>query len=164
MELYQESRIFPIDDYMALLEAAKGCKAALEFGPGFSTYALIEAGCDIFSYEHNNQWLAESRKIFKPFQQVKIYKYQNTPKITLRMPVDRFDIAFVDSPVGGRGKSRIIHPNQEGCSRMNTLKFALDNADIVLMHDCEREDERNSIKALGAKFKMLSTKVARVWI
>jgi hypothetical protein len=164
-KLYKtEQRILPFDDYGAILESAKGCKTALEFGPGSTTLALIEAGVEqITSYEYHAKWLAEMQKRLKDYPQVTIKKFDDVPVLTMLEPV-RFDIAVVDSPPGGKNSTRIVHPGQEGLSRFNTLKYAIEHADIVVMHDCDREDELNSIASLGAKYEMLSRKVARIYL
>lgn len=162
MKLYSASSILPREDYSALLEIARGHYSVLEFGPGISTFAFIEAGAQVIdSYEHAEKWRRDARLKFREYPQVRIFSYENIPY--LLGPDRRYNIAFVDSPSGGKNSSRIIHPGQDGLSRYNTLKYALDRSDIVLLHDADREDEQNSIKALGCNYVMLTDKLARLY-
>jgi hypothetical protein len=164
----KEQSILPFDDYGAIVNECQrlGSRAAVEFGPGFTTLALFEGGCEaVYSYEYDPSW---ATKIFERVEPLVPYgrtwmigMFVNEPEI--RLALQNFDIALVDSPVGGNSTRRVTHAGQEGLSRFNTLKWALYAAPVVLLHDAERPDEQASIEALGAKHEMLSRKVARVW-
>lgn len=148
------------DCYATLLEHGKRAASVIEFGPGGSTYAFIEAGCEkIVTCEHDDEWLAKAEKRFAEYDQVQVLRYRNEPKVVVEGLHGRasFDLAFVDSPLGVAGK-RLEHPGQEGCARLNTLEYALKRAPVVLLHDAHRDGEQASlerIKADGHKVEMI---------
>lgn len=37
--------------------AEHGVKRVMEFGPGASSYAFLEMGCQLVSYEHDEAWI-----------------------------------------------------------------------------------------------------------
>ena len=148
MKLYQKSKTLPAEDYRLFMAEAERLKAkrVLEFGPGYSTFAWIEAGCDpIVCLEHDPKWFEEAQERFKDFPQVQIKKYWNEPEARSELePGEQFDLALVDSPKGYKA-ARVIHPGQEDCSRYNTLELALKHSPVVLLHDAYRPLERGSL-------------------
>lgn len=171
MKLYQKSRTLPPEDYQAFMAEVEriGAKKVLEIGPGYSTFAFIEAGCDpIVCLEHDPKWHEVSIDRFKDYPQVKVRKYWNEPEARAELePNEQFDLALVDSPKGYKA-ARVVHPGQEDCSRYNTLELALKHAPIVLLHDATRPLERGSlgrIQSQGHKVTMISSNgygIARV--
>jgi hypothetical protein len=161
----EESSTFRFQDYALLMQQVKdlGAKSCLEFGPGYSTYALIEAGLDlIVTLEHDPEWYEISVRRFKEYPQVWVGHYQDEPEVTTDdlKPGD-FDMAFVDSPKGNTfkvvGKDgqplpgiRKRHPGQEDCSRYNTCVKALEHAPVVFLHDAQRPLERGTLGRLSA--------------
>lgn len=147
MKLYQKSRTLPPEDYQAILGEVERTKAKkiLEIGPGYSTFAFIEAGCEIVALEHDPKWHEEAIERFKDYPQVEIRRYWDEPEARGELePTETFDLAFVDSPKGYY-PARKIHEGQEDCSRLNTLRLALKHAPIVLLHDAKRPLERGSL-------------------
>lgn len=142
-------------EYGSLLSAATGAKSVLEFGPGFSTLALIEAGVEnIVSLEHSLEWMEKKRAEFAQYPQVTVAQYWDEfPVRADEIANQQFDLAFVDSPQGfnfhkdrvGRKK----HPGYEDCSRLNTCLFALDHAPVVYLHDANRPLERATLTKLS---------------
>jgi hypothetical protein len=175
-KLYTVERdCLPFVDYGTLLQLFQGAKTALEFGPGVSTFALIEAGVEkIVTLEHNAEWFDKAVEQFKDYPQVEISQYYDEPVVLAGVEED-FDIAFVDSPKGHTHKViealgvRKVHQGQEDCSRLNTCLFALDRAPIVYLHDAYRPLERGTLgrlNALGHRFEYIApTKrgIARIW-
>jgi hypothetical protein len=170
-ELYKEEQgSFTFQDYALLMELAKGAKAVLEFGPGISTLALIEAGVPrIVSLESDPEWMEVQKEKFKDYPQVTVAKYSDTVPVYADEAAFEgdFDLAFVDAPSGmpsnwdrlpsGR-KPRVRHPGMEDCSRLNTCLFALDIAPIVYLHDAYRPTERATLgrlSGLGHKITFL---------
>jgi hypothetical protein len=146
----REQSVFTFDDYAVLLSEAKRVNAmrVLEFGPGNSTLAWIEADCDeIISLEHNPKWMAVARdKLSGMHPNLRLLSYKNAPKINLpELNGKTFDLAFVDSPVGVDLKSGTSFPGQENCSRLNTLLFALSRTPVVLLHDAKRPGEQATL-------------------
>lgn len=152
-----------------LLRKARGYKSCLEFGPGISTLALIEAGVErIVTCEHDPEWLERAKEQFKPFPQVTVIPYLDEPIATADLGSERFDFAFVDSPKGYNPRpnlpkgGRKVHPGQEDCSRLNTCLLALEHTDIAYLHDAKRPLERGTLgrlNALGFKITMLNLSV-----
>ena len=167
----QERSIFGFADYGALLTEVRrvGARSALEFGPGASTLALIEGGCEsILSFEHDARWLASAREQLAAFPHVRVERYENLPE--LRPLGAEFDLAFVDSP-NGEEKRRIRHPGQADCARFNTVLAALQAAPLVLLHDARRPGEQATLRrveAAGCRVSMIDTpkgiaRIERPW-
>lgn len=159
-----ESSIFRFDDYRALLDLARGKRRVLEFGPGVSTLALLEASCErIASCEHTETWFSKAAARYADDPRVTVYRYFDEVPVTVdRLPYDaEFDFAFVDSPVGDGGKRQKYHLDREDCSRLNTLEFALQRAPIVALHDAKRDGEQASLarlEAQGFRWHMIDTR------
>lgn len=140
------------------MRIAKNAKSVVEFGPGHSTKAFLEAGVEeIVGLEHNDEWFETMVERFKDNPRVSIKRYWNEAPVA-RVPDDvsgrQFDIAFVDSPKGNFGP-RVALPGQEDCSRLNTCLAALQLAPVVYLHDAIRPLERGTLgylHRLGCKF------------
>lgn len=169
-ELYKvQQNTFPFEDYGILMKEVKGAKSALEFGPGISTLALIEAGLErIVTLEHDDEWFAAAVERFKDYPQVQVKRYWDEPEARGEIDEgDTFDLAFVDSPKGfhlplpGIRGVRKRHPGQEDCSRFNTCLLALKHAPVVYLHDAKRPLERGTLgrlNAMGHTHEFLPTK------
>jgi hypothetical protein len=174
-KLYKEQKdTFPFAHYATLLKEATGAKTALEFGPGISTLALIEAGVEkIVSLESDPEWAKQKAEEFKDYPQVTIGGYTDTvPVHTTGDVLGDFDLAIVDAPAGftyaipGR-TPRKAHKEFPDCSRMNTCLFALDHAPIVYLHDATRPLERGTLGRLnqmGHRFEFIGRAgLAKIW-
>jgi hypothetical protein len=170
--MFEPSGAFSAHDNTMLVAEVRriGAKTALEFGPGASTLALVDAGLEkIVTLEHDPDWLATQADKFKDLSQVRVARYVDDPIVTADENGE-FDIAFVDSPQGFHYRipgrvSRKRHPGQEDCSRLNTCLFALDHAPVVILHDATRPLERGTLgrlNALGHKVTMLPSGMARI--
>jgi hypothetical protein len=138
----------PAEDYAILLREAGGKKSVLEFGPGFSTYAFIEAGVPrILCCEYLDKWLELGKERFKDYPQVELIRFLDEPEAKADIE-GQFDLALVDSPKGYAG-ARTAHPGQEDCSRLNTCLLALMHSPIVLLHDAYRPLERGTLGRLN---------------
>jgi hypothetical protein len=139
----------PREDYAILLREATGKQSVLEFGPGFSTFAFIEAGVPrILCCEYLDKWLEIGKERFKDYPQVEIIRYLDEPEAKADIGSEQFDLALVDSPKGYTG-ARTAHPGQEDCSRLNTCLLALKHAPVVLLHDAGRPLERGTLGRLN---------------
>jgi hypothetical protein len=147
----------PQEDYAILLREATGKKSVLEFGPGFSTFAFIEAGVPrILCCEYLEKYYHFAKERFKDYPQVEIrWFWDKSPVAVMECPggsqqsdpYEEFDLAFVDSPKGYAGQ-RTIHEDQKDCSRLNTCLLALQHAPVVLLHDAYRPLERGTLTRL----------------
>jgi hypothetical protein len=153
------------EDYGAILGQARGKKRVLEFGPGCSTWAFIEAGCEeIVTCEYKDDFLQSAKEQFKDYPQVKVVRFWDEPEARSEAEGE-FDLALVDSPKGYKNipgvtppGSRKKHLGQEDCSRLNTCLLALQHAPIVLLHDAARPLERGTLcrlSSLGHKSKFI---------
>jgi hypothetical protein len=135
------------------MRIAQGVSSLVEFGPGYSTFAFIEAGVpEIVGLEHDDQWFDLQTERFEDYDHVTIGRYWNTgPVATVPDDVSakRFDIAFVDSPKGYKAH-RLVHDGQADCSRLNTCLAALELAPIVYLHDAIRPLERCTLMRLNS--------------
>lgn len=149
MKMYQKSKTLTPADYNIFLAEAQRLqpKRVVEFGPGYSTFAWIEAGVpEIVGLEHDQYWFDAQKARFADFPSVSIRAYRDVPPVA-EYPDDigEFQLALVDSPKGYEA-ARVVHPGLEDCSRCNTLLAALELAPVVLLHDAKRPLERNSLK------------------
>ncbi len=135
-------------DYDVLLAEAIYAGSVLEFGPGESTRAFIEAGCKrIATCEYQDVWADRARQWTREFPQVELHAYANTPTISIpSLDAEQFDLAFVDSPLGTSDRQKL--KGQEECSRLNTTLYALTHAKIVLLHDARRPGEQNTLNRI----------------
>jgi hypothetical protein len=153
----ENPKILPFEDYDLIVSIVSSlkCKVALEFGPGATTLALLDAGVEtVDTYEHNQLWFdraQHSLRTFRDQQRVFVHMYKNDAKIHLpSSPRIMFDVAIVDSPVGV-SKRRHEFPGQEGCARLNTLRYACEHARVVLLHDAHRMGEINSLNRVESE-------------
>ena len=109
-------------------------KSVLEFGAGFSTVLLNRAGVKVVTYETNQAWIDKVKRIepkcdVRPWDGVSSFD----PGV--------FDMSFVDGPAGGR-------------NREISTRIASGSCRVVMVHDANREHERNwQEKYLKAGFK-----------
>lgn len=138
----------PREDYEILWREAQGKKSVLEFGPGFSTYAFVEAEVPrILCCEYLDKWIDVAKERFKDFPQVEIVRFFDEPEARADIQGE-FDLAFVDSPKG-YASARTVHPGQEDCSRFNACLLALKHSPVVLLHDAYRPLERGTLGRLS---------------
>lgn len=166
-----ERSIFTFDDYGALISECRriGARSAIEFGPGVSTTAFVEAGCErILTCEHDEAFIEKARAAAAEHLAIEVARYRNEPDVSVDgLGDETFDIAFVDSPVGGESRRRVIQPDAPDCSRLNTVMFALRVAPVVLLHDAKRPAELETIyhvMDLGHRAEMIDTRkgIARI--
>lgn len=139
---------FEADDYAFIKQEIKrtGAKTVLEFGPGASTKAFLDAGVEkIVTCEYIDKWLEVAREQFKDEKRVTVLKFHDEiPVVVEGLGDETFDIGFVDAPKGFN-PARKIHEGFADCSRLNTLLHALDRCKVVLLHDAMRPLERASL-------------------
>ncbi|HUU03409.1 MAG TPA: hypothetical protein VM425_18385 [Myxococcota bacterium] len=133
---------FAIDrrDYLELVEFIRqeGAKKVLEFGPGATTWAFLEAGCDVWSLEFGEEYLAKATEAFREHDKVKFFKVELKHDLVVpEIEGQNFDICLVDSPYGRYYRH---------FSRLNSSIFAMRVCDTILMHDARRKKERLTLK------------------
>ena len=120
-------------DYAAILETAKrvGAKRVLEFGPGTSTLALIEAGAEhIDACEDDEHWYGVyAERLERVYPVVHMRRYEWAPVLKIQgVNNRRYDLAVIDGPAETR-------------KRGASIVYALAHAGWVLValeeHDCE---------------------------
>lgn len=154
--LYQHERsVFGFDDYGALISEVgrTGAKKVLEFGPGVSTLAFVEANCsEITTLEYQARWITAAKNRLWQFKNVKILPYENKPEIIIPdLESSRFDMIFVDSPMGTDLPMATRFRGQEDCSRFNTVSWSLRHAPVVLLHDAKRPGEERTLARIIGK-------------
>ena len=140
----------PTSDHQLLLNAAKGAKSILEFGPGTSTRLFLTTDVErIVSCEYIDKWLKVAKEQFADEPRVEILKFTDTfPVVVEGLGDEKFDMAFVDAPKGWPIENRFKHVGYEECSRLNTVLFALERAPVVYLHDAYRPLERGTLGRL----------------
>lgn len=125
-------------EYDWLIKFAKEnqIKTVLEFGLGASTYAFLEAGCDVTTFETNQSYSGKFSDL--PFAcNVRIYKKENTLKEKLGR---RFDLAFIDGPLGEKNYSRFL-----------ACLFCTRYSDHLLLHDYRRVGEQETFNYIAGE-------------
>src|SRR4030042_146958 len=108
-------------EFMSGTIAKYSVKSVLEFGSGLSTLLMHDAGLALTTYETEQAWIDKLLKI-EPALTINLWdRKELTPQ--------RFDMAFVDGPAGGQ-------------SRELSTKTGVESADVVIIHDANREYER----------------------
>jgi len=112
----------------------KHIKSVLEFGPGTSTLAFLDAGCDVVSIEENWKWFqVAQRTLMLPNCTLLL----GAPPAIMdhpRIAASSFDLAFVDGP-GAKGP----------LPRLHSMQAAMSRASIVILHDANRAGEQATI-------------------
>ena len=157
------------EEYGLLLNASQGVASVLEFGPGSSTWAFIEAGVsEVVSCESDPVWIESARVEFG--ERVEIVRFDRE-----MMPLDipalngrQFDLAFVDAPVGVQSGDAIEIPGYEKLSRVNSVLFAVEHARRVFLHDAKRIGEKRTlefVRRMGYRVKTHKTLrgMAEIW-
>ena len=113
---------------------ALGSPRTVEFGPGRSTQALLEAGCTVVSYEASQRWLEEGQKLFKGLP------VAVRPLSAIEADTSEYALAFVDGPTGTPRLSRLL-----------TLGWAARRGiETIVLHDAARPGERESVETMLA--------------
>jgi len=88
------------DDIILLKKIIKdnSAKTVLEFGPGTSTTLFLSQGLLVHSCENNRIWEAKCKGLLTG--NVSLFHYEDLPEIKIEGLLDRYDLGFVDSPVG----------------------------------------------------------------
>lgn len=142
------------DGYHFLVHFIKANKwsSVLEVGPGASTWAFLENNCQIDSIEHDPQWLQKHGIDLREFLgncqqhvqtgeyrftgQVRLFPFKNEDTIIVPpLMSSYYDFAFVDGP-----------PGKPTLSRWNAMQFALERANVVAIHDCNRVGEKETLE------------------
>lgn len=122
------------EDYVFLARYCRrmGIRQVVEFGPGDSTLALLDAGCEVLSFEHDAGWL-----------QTAVERFDGESRVNLRLCPEGTvpeagglafepELVFVDGP-----------PFREGqeMSRLQPCEWALERCGAFILHDAKREGE-----------------------
>lgn len=123
-----------LEDYVFLSRYCKRMNLGrvIEFGPGDSTLAFLDAGCRIASFEHDAEWL---RKATERFDGEHAVALTHCPEGTVPLAENlEFapEMVFVDGP-----------PFREGqeMSRLQPCEWALEQSGSFILHDAKREAE-----------------------
>jgi predicted O-methyltransferase YrrM len=145
--------------YFKFEVAGLNAKSILEFGPGDSTAVFADLGLQVTTVEHIEKWYNVAKERFKDRPNVRVLKGDDEMPFVIHGigSYEKFDLAFVDAPVGYAPR-RKIHEGYEDCSRFNTVMAALARAPVVLLHDVIRPLERgtlNRLSRLGYKVEII---------
>ena len=136
------------DEYDALVKFVRKhrIRRVLEIGPGASTWALLETGCDVVSLEYQMRWFEHFRQVFAPHPQVQVIHYDNQPEICVpELNGQRFDLGFVDSPEGQLGR------HCKRFARLNACEFVAGRTSQWMLHDAQRQGERDTLAVFEEK-------------
>lgn len=148
-KLYRMHPWFPIEDYAALYDLTLRVRPAsvLEFGPGTSTLAFVEAGVGrIVTCEDVVDRVAGLRTQFEQYGTVTVVPNHHPAHY------GRFDLGFVDGPVRTEDRG----PN---------IAYALAHCDVVAVHDARRDGVRQAVELAfrsGRRIEYVGANIA-VW-
>jgi len=110
-------------DFMRSTIEKNNVKTVLEFGTGLPTLLMNDLGLKVVTYE-TTQSLIDQIKKLNPNIDIRLWDGKNLLEFS-----DKYDMAFVDGPAGG-------------ANREQSTKIASEVADVVIIHDAGRENER----------------------
>jgi hypothetical protein len=117
-------------DWLSSFCYVHGVLSVLEFGPGNSTAALLDAGVSVLhSFEENPGRAMVIRNRFPDI--VRVIDYNPTESPILVELNQAYDLAVIDGPSG----SSVTPP------RINSAMFSFERADMLLFHDSKRDFE-----------------------
>lgn len=130
-----------VDDYDWLVSWCKdqNVRRVMEFGPGDSTQAFLDAGCSVLSAESDPEWHRTMLERFSNDDPVSLTFYLDEAGCALPEPMETFDLVFVDGP-----------PAWNEGSRRHTLAWAMAHADNVVLHDARRAGELQLLSGISA--------------
>ena len=131
------------DDYLFLVQFCRehGIRQVLEFGPGDSTAAFLDAGCRVLSFESDPAHMEISKDRFAGEKDVEL-KYGEEAAVPDRKVLPWIpDLIFIDGPP--------LRPGQE-YSHREICEWALAFAVPVLLHDAHRKEETATLQLLAA--------------
>jgi len=127
------------DDYAFLVNHCRkhGIRNVVEFGPGDSTLAFLDAGCRILSFESDPAWLEECQRRFSGERgvELRLCPAGEVPDAA-SLPFQP-ELVLVDGPPSFQG----IDPK-----RLPACEWAASVCGHFLLHDAKREPERAILK------------------
>jgi predicted O-methyltransferase YrrM len=122
-------------DFLRKFIKQNSIKSVLEFGPGTSTLCFLACGCDVDTCECKESYFHQYKNEFRGNTKINVHVYDDVDNVSVpSLEKDRYDMAFIDGPVG---RARL--------SRLNTLLFSASKTDIIMLHDAARKGELESI-------------------
>ena len=119
----EESNFWSFSDYQCVLDVMERLcpKRVLEFGPGYSTLALVEGGAkSIVCLESEDVWLETWRERHGSFPQIEILQYFYFCGTPVYPWLEDFDLGLVDGP----------HCTEE---RPSAIRYCLKHCEAVLV-------------------------------
>ncbi len=114
-----------------------GNKTVLEFGPGMSTASFADAGCEVYSLEYDEKWYVHFKKQFADVSNVHVLRFDNREQLCIpELDERRFDLGFVDSPIGALFKT---------FSRLNACEYVAQRTKTWILHDAQRTGEQQTL-------------------
>jgi hypothetical protein len=129
------------EDYIFLVRHCRrlGIRRVAEFGPGDSTLAFLDAGCEVMSFEHDAGWLLKARDRFQREAGVSLW---HCPEGSLPGPESATfepEMVFVDGPPFRQGQEM---------SRLMPCEWALARCGYLILHDTKRSGEMATLAEL----------------
>lgn len=127
------------DDYefLSAFSRLNEVRQVLEIGPGASTWAFLEAGCEVLTCETDNEFLAEAKSRFASQEKITVLPAKPCPGLGLEWMRWSGALAFVDGP---------YEPglDESAPARLDACKFASERAKMVILHDACRSGEQRT--------------------
>lgn len=129
------------NDYLELVRFVRDrdVKTVLEFGPGASTWAFLDADCEVWSIEFEKKYADIASQSFKDFPQVHLIHVGITHPIPPPPEIagKKFDLCLIDSPHGAYYRY---------FARLNSCLLAMELSDTILVHDSKRKKDRMTLR------------------
>jgi hypothetical protein len=129
------------EDYVFLVRFCRRMKFGriVEFGPGDSTLAFLDADCRIVSFDHDASWLQTATERFAHEPDV-VVKHCREGTVPERQEIGfEPELVMVDGP-----------PFREGqeMSRLLPCEWAIENCGCFLLHDTRRHGELATLREM----------------
>ncbi|MBB5353714.1 putative O-methyltransferase YrrM [Haloferula luteola] len=141
------------DDYRFLVSYCRenGIKRVVEFGTGDSTLAFLDAGCEVMSFEHSQEWLHKVAARF--FGEGRLTLDFCSENAVPGREVECFqpDLVFVDGPP---------LREEQTMSWLGPCEWALEQCGRLLLHDAKRPAEQATLAEMerrGMKVVLIDT-------
>ena len=137
----QEQHFWSFNDYRAVVEVTRRLRPwrVLEFGPGWSTLALIEGGAvQIDACEDDAHWAAVNReRLVGHYPHVALHAYTWSERLAIAgIDERRYDLALIDGPAEIARRPSVIAYCLARCA---AVLVALETGEGLLLRTvCER--------------------------
>jgi len=157
------------DEYRLLVDLCRlnRIEKVIEFGPGASSCAFLDASCDVHSYECDANWLTKHQSAMRAldfvFPRTECHEMMSAtpeqPFTSSRSKTPTYDVTFLPSDQTPSEADLPFHPDLilvdgppyiqgEKYSRLQACLFSIKLSGRIILHDAYRKGEKNTLELL----------------